>query len=181
MKKIRFLPLLLLLTLFQWGCKDKLPEPSQSGANVVACKVNGKVWIADEGDSFRGKKFTVYYYNDLYNKRRFVLYANRIAKDNNSNIVLAVTDVRTTGTHYFSFDTNPYPDNRLFLNHGSYFLNKPDQARYTTSSRYTGSITFTRVDTVRHIFAGTFEFTAANIDGSGQTVKVTDGRFDVNY
>lgn len=181
MKKIRLLPLLLLFMLFLPGCKEELPEPSQTGAHVVACRVNGKVWIADAGDSFRGKKFTVLY-DDLFDpQRRFVLFVNRITKQENSNIVLAVADVRTTGTYYFTFDTHPYPHNELFLNHGSYFLNKPDQARYVTNSRCTGSITFTRLDTGGHIFAGTFAFTAANTDGSGQTVKVTDGRFDVSY
>lgn len=58
---------------------------------------------------------------------------------------------------------------------------EPNQKDYITNTHYVGSITFTRVDTVNHIIAGTFAFTAENTDGSGETVRVTDGRFDINW
>lgn len=180
MEKIKILSILTLLLLL--SCKkEKLPEPSQTGAGIVACKINGKVWLADPGSSFNGKKFSLLYDNLYKPKRRFVLYANRIADNDNSNLMLAVSDVKTTGTQNFAFDTSPYPDNPHYMNHGAYYQNKPNQENYITNSRYTGSITFTRVDTVSRILAGTFEFTAENKYGSGETVKVTDGRFDIKY
>jgi hypothetical protein len=188
MKKIAVLPGLMLFILFLPGCKkDNLPEPSQTGANVIACKVNGKAWIADAGQSFNQKKFSLLYNSRFKPKRQFVLSGYRITKDGNSHIMLAVEDVRTTGTHSFAFDTQPYPGNMVSQNHASYIQYKPSQAEYLTNSRYTGSITFTRVDTINHILAGTFEFTAEHTgspgssDSPGQTVKVTDGRFDIKY
>jgi hypothetical protein len=47
MKEIKFLSPLVIFTPSLLGCKEDLPDPSQSGANVVAGKVNGKAWIAD--------------------------------------------------------------------------------------------------------------------------------------
>lgn len=41
-----------------------------------------------------------------------------------------------------------------------------------------GSVTLTRIDTVAKIAAGTFQFTGVN--RNGQTVSVTEGRFNVS-
>ena len=95
--------------------------------------------------------------------------------------MLALSDVRTTGTQDFAFDTTTYPGNIYYENHASYIQYEPNELECVTNSRYTGSITFTRVDTLNRVFAGTFEFTAENTNGLGQTVKVTDGRFNVKY
>jgi len=44
------------------GCKkEELPELSQTGANIIACKVNDKAWIADPGTSFNRKEFSLLY------------------------------------------------------------------------------------------------------------------------
>lgn len=49
---------------------------------------------------------------------------------------------------------------------------------YVTSSKYTGVVTITKADTVSGIVAGSFSFKAAN--STGQTVSISQGRFDVN-
>ncbi|TXK33814.1 hypothetical protein FVR03_18605, partial [Pontibacter qinzhouensis] len=161
---IKLLPLLFLLA----ACEEKLPKPTQNGSNTIACKVNGKAWIADAGTGFGTKKFSVWYgYVNPPNKQLFIS-ANRIAEGDNSTIDLALEDVKVRGTHYFSFDTGPAPEQMRYQNHAMYTEYKPNKGRYITTSRNTGFVTFTKVDTVNRILAGVFEFTAESLDGSGQ-------------
>ena len=171
----------LLLTVLFIACKENLPDPTQNGSNTIACKVNGKAWIAEVPLFPNNDKFSVLYSNLYKPRKRFALFATRLTDKEHSNIILAVSDLKTTGTQYFSSDTTPLPDNPRYENHASYIEYKPNELKNITNSHYTGSITFTRVDTLSRVFAGTFEFTAENSDGSGQTVKVTDGRFDIKY
>jgi len=89
--------------------------------------------------------------------------------------------VKTNGIQYFASETNAYPSDLQFKNHAVYIKYKPVAADYMTNSQNTGSITITHIDTVRHIIAGTFGFRAEKTDGSGETVEVTNGRFDVKY
>lgn len=44
---------------------------------------------------------------------------------------------------------------------------------------YKGILTVKKLDTINQIISGTFWFTAVN--SNGDTVKITDGRFDVYY
>lgn len=170
----------ICLTLILSACDERLPEPTTKGANIFACKVNGKSWIPDASRSFNGKRLSLLYSNLFKPKMNFVLYATRITNKESTRIQLALEDVRTTGTQYFAYDTNPYPAELHYKNHAVYTEYKPGTADYMTNTRYTGSINFTRVDTINHIISGTFEFTAENTDGSGETIRVTDGRFDIN-
>jgi hypothetical protein len=52
-------------------------------------------------------------------------------------------------------------------------------SEYLTSITSTGELTLKKFDTVNQIASGTFWFTAVN--NNGDTVKVTDGRFDVRF
>ena len=49
---------------------------------------------------------------------------------------------------------------------------------YMTTTTYTGSVEVTRADSVNRIVSGRFSFTA--VSSTGKTIKVTDGRFDLN-
>lgn len=180
MINLRFIYLVVLVSLL-FSCDKRLPEPSQEGANSFACKVNGKSWITDAGDGFKGEKYSLLFSSLFKPAKNFVLIGYRSNEKGSSSIMLALWDVRTACTQYFSYETMPYPSAMRYQNHAGYIQNKPSEADYYTNSRITGSITFTRVDTLARVLAGNFEFTAENTDGSGKKVKVTDGRFDVKY
>jgi len=50
---------------------------------------------------------------------------------------------------------------------------------YETSKTSTGMLTITKLDAVKHIISGTFYFNA--VDDFADTIKITDGRFDLLY
>ena len=67
--------------------------------------------------------------------------------------------------------------------YGYYETSNPEPSgQYLTNPRNTGQVLITRFDSVAQIISGTFEFTAQKTSGEGpETVRVTDGRFDVQY
>ncbi|WP_227762800.1 hypothetical protein [Hymenobacter sp. 15J16-1T3B] len=65
--------------------------------------------------------------------------------------------------------------------YGSYTLYaETGDQYYLTGPQSTGTLTLTRFDTVACIAAGSFSF-SARYAASGQTVQVTEGRFDVRF
>jgi hypothetical protein len=51
---------------------------------------------------------------------------------------------------------------------------------YETDAKHPGTVTITRLDLVQRIVSGTFEFTAMD-RVSGDSVRITQGRFDLQY
>jgi len=49
------------------------------------------------------------------------------------------------------------------------------------SNTNSGTIKITRFDQDNHIISGTFELTVFNKDNPSETIKITDGRFDINW
>jgi hypothetical protein len=50
---------------------------------------------------------------------------------------------------------------------------------YQTNANATGELTITHLDTINLIVSGTFQFKA--VSKGGDTVRITNGRFDVHY
>ena len=100
-----------------------------------------------------------------------------------SRFKIYVRGVDKPGTYPLNFDTNPgylYPEN-----YGVFYKKITDRQGYNwgedvyiTTSQVTGSVTFTRADTINNIVSGTFEFKAKNpVDG--KIISVSGGRFDL--
>jgi len=172
--------LLLLLLCFCLSCKkeEALPKATTNSSNTIGCKVNGKNWVADAGGSFSGKKYSLWFTHG----KQFALSSYQIKDDDNTAVQIAIEKLTSAGTYYFNQDAMPYPDEVRFKNHATFERYKPNPTkRYVTNSKYTGWVNIARVDTINRIVAGTFEYTAVNLDGSVETIRITDGRFDIQY
>jgi hypothetical protein len=170
----------LLLFCFCLGCKKEevLPKATQNGANTIGCKINGKNCVADEGGCFSCKKYSLLYTHG----KHFVLSANQIKDEDNSTVQIGLEKLTSTGAYNLNVLTDSYPRSTNIKNFGSFERNKPSPFKeFITNPAFGGTVDITRVDTINRIVAGTFEFTAENLDGSGETIKVTDGRFDIKY
>lgn len=171
MKRNTYLLLLSFLTvcipLFVGCKKEKLTEPTQQGANTFSCKVNGKVFIARiEGVNFSGGKAII-----VQNSRLdgFIIEGtqDRLDDDFSTSVTLKLPYLQKTGSHALNGN----------VSYGLYSLNYSPGPQYKTNSTYTGTSNITRCDTINQIYSGTFSFTAID-NSTGQTVKITDGRFD---
>lgn len=102
------------------------------------------------------------------------IYVRTYAKDD-QRIAIFLNDYKL-GPHLLNSTTQTMPASLDPKDYGLYESGNGDT--YVTSAKYTGLVTITKADTVSGIVAGSFSFKAAN--ASGQTVIISNGRFDVN-
>ncbi|MDA9554937.1 DUF6252 family protein [Pelobium sp.] len=165
MKIIRFKPftfsLLICFLLFTgMQCKkttdtnkqEVLPTETQTGAGTFGCLVNGQVWLP------KGK----FPYSGLTANIQFNILSIGASKSTEA-IGLGVRNVLDVGTYDLS----------LAENETEYII---DSQIY---KRTEGFLTITKYDKSNQIISGRFWFSAKN--STGETVAITDGRFDIKY
>jgi hypothetical protein len=156
------------------GCKKKIdagpsmPSPTQTGQNIIACKVNGKTIIYSGIPT---------YLNDV--GVRFGKYKmdNGIAlnveghetEGHDDNLTLLIYELDPTVNGQYTFSTEITNDYAQYYT-GEGFANDT----YKTKNG-SGYMKFTRYDST--VVAGTFEFTAYNPNGA--KVEITEGFFDI--
>ena len=168
MKNLKAVLLALLILSLNLSCKkDSMPpKPTQTGANTMYAKVNGKPWQKKacwSCISGGGALDAVYEDGTL---KFFVTGQNN---DQKIVISVGVKELKSIGT---------YPLSNKDLNFG-YITT--ENFRYFTSNNSLGIIKITKIDLANKIISGTFEFTAEDENNSANTIKVTDGWFDIVY
>ena len=175
MKKI--LHILLLPIVLAASCKkDQLTKETAIGANTFSCKINGVVYTPSGGDPSSGwYPVAGGWYEDVDNNRG--LYIQTVS-GNNKFIDLYIKILNAPGIYQLNYNTTPRPIAYRCESYGYYSTkdNNGNYSRFVTNITYTGWINVKQI--LGGIIAGTFEFTAFN-QQTGETVTITDGRFDV--
>ena len=179
MKRITTTPVLLLISalLIFTQCKKKIEEPqlppeTTTGAMTFVCKVNGKVFVPRDG---RGKPGLFVQYVNLGTGPGGGWYLNIPAVDWKPADIPAVsitTDsliVNEGSTYQFKFRKKGFP--------GAFYSNGP---QYNATDNNSGELKIKKFDNVNRIISGTFFFTGTD-NSTGQTVSITEGRFDIRY
>ncbi len=153
---------------------DQLPPATQTGANTFGCLLNGKVWTPTYGLTGLTSPFRVTY-DPGYLDGALQVKVNRYPIPN-SSILQAMTFgaayVNKVGVYKFplnginGFFYGDTSNNSLCGNYGD-----PG-----TSTYQDGTLTITRLDLMKGIISGTFNFTLAQ--PGCDTLKITQGRFD---
>lgn len=163
-----------------------LPNATQTGANIFACRVDGSNWIT---------KFSSYNIKTSFltsnDRDSFSIFASGTTNAALDLIQIAISDSVKTGNIYNIADTNKVRVNTLRLfapcgqttGYGGSQWNKAISGSLKIT-KYSGTYFVPSCCTYgtyesNSIIAGTFEFIVpvANCD----TIRVTDGRFDINY
>jgi len=167
--KVKFLFVLSLLSiLLAASCKkDDLPKATQTGANTMAAKVNGKVWQTKACTSCIGGGTAL---SINYDDRSFFGISGQ-NRDQNIVITLVIKSLKSTGVYELTTQINNYVQ----------FYNSKGIIKYYTSNTNRGIVIITKLDLTNKIVSGTFDLTAEDENNPGNTIKVTDGRFDVKY
>lgn len=185
---LSFLALLLILTcLCSSSCKkdknknpvDQLPPETQTGANTFGCLVDGKAF-KPAGSALSGPNLAgIYQY--IYNgsPNGYVFWIKGTNKKDPRNIT-------SVG---FGFDSvqiqvGVYPLRVQKKGQGvggiSYYNDMfPIGNLFNTNEDVIGEMNLKKFDLTNQIASGTFWFNAVN--DKGDTVKITDGRFDVRF
>ena len=171
MKKILSATFLILLIT---GCKkDNLPPETATGANTFGCKVNGKAYSPSGGDGWSVWPLEGGRYQDV--DGNVGLYIQTIS-GNTRFIDIYIKKLNGIGIYNLNFNTSPW-DVRS-ENYGYYRIkdNFGNSSEFVTNTQYTGWINLKYAS--NNIYAGTFEFTANNSQ-TGESITITDGRFDI--
>jgi hypothetical protein len=170
------------------GCKRKekeeplaLPEVSTVGANTFGCKVNGALFFNDAPPGDRFFRFIAKAFNDtcaLTSGNDKALLLTFLSK-NGKSITFYLDDLQL-GTNIIrplNRFTPPWPARECALDYGRYVA--ADGKAYQTDENHTGQIKLLNFDYLRGYVAGTFSFKGVH-PPTGETVEVTEGRFDIN-
>ncbi len=172
------LSIIFIVSIFFAACKKEvteLPPATETGANTFGAKVNGEFWKPQGFGSIPA--------NDILTGQLFpngdlrIRAKNFASSPNETEFDMFITGITAPGTYPLNVNSN-YPG--LSSSYGYYVKRKLTPTdEWITSSTFTGSVTITRVDQVSRIVSGTFQFTAGSIYNAGQTLTVTEGRFDL--
>lgn len=171
---MRSIWVLILICLVVGSCKkssdEKMPKATQSGENIVACKVNGKVQI------YKGKE-NYLSGGEVY----FIPQARGIGVDaiiragsneNGDVIRIHVVTSQIEINKEYAFNN----ENDKQWAYATYNKQISQDILFKTSEG-SGYTKFTRYD--GGIAAGEFEFTAYN--DKGEKVTITEGFFDITF
>jgi hypothetical protein len=159
--------------LFDWNDDDQqpvvnqldlLPPPTQEGKFTFGCLVNGQAWVPR----------TTTRMTSFYQGGTLYIAAEFKGKGKEQNMQLVVNDT--------ALSTNIAYDLTTFPNHSAeffwYYIDK-NICTYAPKNVLSGTLTLTHFDRVNYIVSGVFEFTTAK--KGCETIRVTDGRFDMQY
>lgn len=175
MKKI----LLFLMTILLFtGCNsddntpkpvneiDKLPPPTQTGANIVGCLVDGKAFLPYGRVGYSGN--IICNFIDNYFVLSISQWSNKYPK---YQIVIDYPEIK-------------WEEQRTYVLKESYnglysIYNKNNIIDYKTTEEYNGELTIKYLNRESGIISGTFWFDAIN--SKGEKVEIREGRFDMQY
>ena len=177
MKKL----LLLLLTTFTLSCCDKdddkpktelekLPPSTQTGAQTFGCLIDGKAFVPPKfGTNSPGA-----FYQFVGGAYTLSIYGSTDGGSNLKSINIGCLDMPLIQ------ETNYLLKEELVNNYfGEYNIGGGITFSGATTTAYQGILIITRFDPTNFIISGTFEFTV--LDDNGHEIKITNGRFDMQY
>ena len=153
---------------------EKLPPITQTGANTFGCLVDGKAWLPNGSKPQTGGSNIQVYVDPTFQGGRFSITGNNY---NEPNQYISIGSFKCISAGFFDFDSSyngvQFYRNRLGSNYVDYSTN--DIGIFKK-----GFINITKYDLTTGIFSGTFEGKLFKVNGSyGDTIKITNGRFDV--
>jgi hypothetical protein len=163
---------------------DGLPPITDTGTNTFGCMVNGKPFIPGGNSWWSGQnplKCAYQYFDNGYHlalsgsyKETNTILGVSIACDSvtlvkGQSYILKLDSIGNAfaGYHYYAY-----------TNQGNSIMDEYHTKNFTN---LTGELTITNLDDTKQILSGTFWFNAVNQNAPYDTVKVTEGRFDVHF
>jgi hypothetical protein len=180
MKHISLITILLLILTSSSNCKkgglfgDKLPPATQEGKNTCGFLVNGKVWLP-RGDN--GYPNLNCFYDETYNGGTFGIngYRYEPGASNSSGFAVGGNNIQAVG----NYKLNIAPS--LVATYNSASVNCWIYEWYDTIPNHNAYLKITKLDKINRIVSGTFEFFLTRVGTGCETIRITQGRFDMNY
>jgi hypothetical protein len=149
---------------------EQLPPATQTGAQTFGCLIDGKPFIPDNFGSGRPSAF----YQFVGGAYTSVIKGARRNDEPSISISIGALDIEGFSEQEYLL-TIEQSENF----YGLYLLDGGIVLDASTNISKPGKLNITRFDDKAFIISGTFEFTV--LDNDGKEIKITDGRFDLNY
>jgi hypothetical protein len=158
---------------------DQLPPETQTGKNTFGCLVDGKVFLP-KGPSLAPILAAEYQFlNTNYSKGYFwgISATSNGKKDCELYSISLATDSLSIeqGKSYALGSAKKGSSKAQYR----VATGCGNSTRYLTNDNYPGELRITKLDEINQIVSGTFWFYGVN--ENGDTVKVTNGRFDMQF
>lgn len=187
MKSIISTSVLITSLFFTTACKkhivtspvDQLPAETQTGVNTFGCLVNGKVF-KPHGPSI-GPILSCFYQN-LYGTDNpgyhFGLFGiDKTNVQDFTSVEIGLDSIEIKGSMVIpltKFLTPGYGDGQY-----GHYMAGANGILFHTNDTVKGELNIKYFDSTNQVISGTFWFNA--VSDKGDTVKVTNGRFDMRY
>lgn len=155
---------------------DQLPPQTQPGANTFGCLINGKVFLPKVPSLGPILQCAYQYLNTNYSQGYF--FQLSAGNKSNSSDVFGIgifTDSLAITEGIFTLG-----DKQKGNSYGLYSrFNYPQSTIIYSESNLPGQLIITKFDEINQIVSGTFWFNV--VKNPGDTIKITDGRFDMQF
>jgi len=173
MRLMSIILLFIVVTLFA-TCKKKdppigtnattqLPPITTTGENTFGCLVNGEVWLPKGKGIFAGL-------NSDYFSLGVTIQAKHFHTSGGSDYI-------AIGIYKDYLDATLPIELNMVESQGVISKYSCSNQNLITDTIIGGKLNLIRSDTINEIFSGTFEFTV--VDSQCDTIKITNGRFDI--
>jgi hypothetical protein len=169
----------ILSTLSCSSCKKEividnsgLPPTTQTGANTLGFTLNGQPWIPQGNNGTANLSID---YDAGFNNGVFGISAYKIINTNNREYFgIGLKDSLNFMVAPFNINLSNTSLYRIRFDNGicSYFSTDTD-------TKTSGSLTVNKLDRINRIISGTFNATLSK--AGCDTIKITDGRFDMKF
>lgn len=179
--KLNILLFTSLLFFYSLNCKkdkrselEKLPTITQNGANTFGCLINGKAYTPK---GYRGNVPNYYVLVDPgFSDGDLSIRTYRI--EDNLMISLSISSDSIKNTGIYTINDHGRTQSRFSKDAADLSRSYCD-IFYGSTHQRNGFLKITRYDLQNGIIAGEFEISMVNRDcGYGDTIKITEGRFD---
>ncbi|MEO9100410.1 MAG: hypothetical protein ABI267_08820 [Ginsengibacter sp.] len=179
---------LFFITLFASECKkhkpsnpvDQLPPETQIGANTFGCLINGEAFLP-KGPSLSPILQCAYQYLNTNYSQGYFFQLSAGNKRNSSNVfgIGIFSDSLAIKEGVFTLNENQKRNAYGLYSRFQEQGNIVESTILYTKSNLSGQLIITKFDEINQIVAGTFWFNV--VKSPGDTIKVTDGRFDMQF
>jgi len=178
MKTTRLTLLFLMTTLILTSCtKDTptccdCPVPySETGRNIIGCKMDGVPWrICYKGDALQGA--TSVYLDNNYGRNFWKIKCNKLNSEIDERLIIHFDDPKVGTEIWISYENESKESKYI-------------QGAYDVDQAFPYHMEITHFDTINRVVSGRFECTL-KLGGTTDpnildTITITDGVFDTHY
>ncbi|UUV22121.1 DUF6252 family protein [Paenimyroides aestuarii] len=153
---------------------DKLPPPTQTGANKIGCLVNGKAFLPKGQLTGSSNPYCGYYHDKLSLVFSIVKNEENITGNGTESIALYSSNVILEENTKYKIQNSSSNQSAIYD-----ITNFPNFDTYETTNEINGELHITKLDKEKNIISGTFWFDAVN--EQGKKVEIREGRFDMVF